>query len=78
MSGSITFKKEDLTYITDDELAAINIALGRYRKDIIRRKLDYRDHISKSQLIATDRMIKFFEDNAGILAAPYFPIDENE
>ena len=73
---TITFNKVDLTFITDDELAAINIALGRYRNDIVKRKLSYMDHVSKSQLVATDRMINLFKDEAGFLIVPYFPIDE--
>ncbi len=78
MSNKITFNKSDMTYITGEELFAINAALNRYRSDIIKRKLNYLDHISKSQLLATDRMIELFEDNEGFLIVPYFPIDENE
>jgi len=69
---TITFNKVDLTFITDDELAAINIALNRYHNDIV----SYMDHVSKSQLIATDRMINLFKDEAGFLIVPFFPIDE--
>jgi len=71
----ITFKKTDMTFISDNDLFAIKIALDRYRKDIVKRKLGYPDYISKLQVIATDRMIKLFDENAGFLAVPFFPID---
>lgn len=75
MSETITFKKSDMTYITDEELTVIKIALDRYRKDL--KDIGYPEYIIKSQMFSTDRMIEFFNE-PGILAVPYFPIDENE
>lgn len=76
MSKKISFNKSDMTYITDDDLATINIALGRYHRDMITRKIDYNNTILNLQMQSSERMIKLFEDQAGFLIVPYFPIDE--
>jgi len=72
----ITFKKVDMTFICDDELDCIKIALKRYYQDLVNNKIHFRKQIINSQTKASERLIKILEDEAGFLIVPYFPIDE--
>jgi hypothetical protein len=73
---SITFNKSDMTFITDEDLTAIQLALSRYLRDMKQGKVEYADYILDLQKASTERMIEYFE-NPGFLAVPYFPIDED-
>lgn len=74
MKDKISFNKADMTYITDIDIMVIKYALENYRKRLVDATPD---NIMYMQIKSINRLLPLFNE-PGILAVPYFPIDENE
>lgn len=73
---TITFKKSDMTFVTDIDLQVIKEALAEYHNQFKEYKINRPNYILNLENKALERMIELFEE-PGLLIVPYFLIDED-